>query len=143
MSPWSTLLRLFLVAVLALNGSGAAAAIHWHQGSEPDGNANRRALADEAAAVPCHAHPQDEGASEHSSAEDAATVTGDDSDCCASMGCDCPCSQHVSVATLDLGVAAAIVHQEQATGPFAPGHAAPAASRLIRPPISQGLAPRT
>jgi hypothetical protein len=141
MSVWSVLARLLLCLALALNGVTAAVAGTHLQTTTPDRNAMSQAASPvaEADGMPCHRHSQ-ASADSHAAPMAASAATPDKSghatrDCCKSGSCRCDCVQHAQ-AVIPLAVLAPVqIAHADLVRDVSPGHASPAISHLIRPPI--------
>jgi len=147
MNPWSTLLRLALIAILVLNGAGAAAAsVTMMQAATSPGIAAQADTMQQPSAMragmPCHdmaqmtdrAVPADTAmhASDYASRDKSSPAKPD---CCKSGSCQCACV-HAAQAALPAMLALTLLSpHSEVSHPMRAGHADPALPHLVRPPI--------
>lgn len=141
MSLPALLLRLLLCMTLVLNGSGYAVAATQMQLTHMAAAEQEHRLATVVvhnAPAPCHSQvPEEETAPAMS--QDAvqsgstASQHGSPDEC--QMLCSCDCLQHASLAMLGLMPPTSERLNAPSTRRIPAGHAAPALSNLIRPPI--------
>ena len=154
MRLWPNLLRMLLIASLALNGAvPAMAAVQVGHGLGEDSPA---ALMKDGSGAACHTpageerapaagHPHDASHGGHGdavsadmldAAEDSSTAhASHDGDCCEDGTCRCSCMHTCHAMVRAITVVPTVIEHASSSGRMQASHAPPALPHLIRPPI--------
>lgn len=144
MNPYSVLLRLLLVVVLVLNGTGTAAASvtmpAGMAGSAPTEIAVAPETAGAQAEMPCHEMAAEAVSPDMAATQASAHHPSDDGqpaapDCCKTGACHCACMQAAQAALPAMPAFGFVPPHSDVPHPMYLGHAEPALPHLVRPPI--------
>ena len=153
---WPTLLRMLLIAALALNGAVPAMATVQMGHGLSEGSPAGVVVMKDGPAASCHTSSGDEPApttghahnathGNHGdarsvdmldSSEDASTVhASHDGDCCEDGTCRCSCMHTCHAMVRAITVVPTVIEHASSSGRMQASHAPPALPHLIRPPI--------
>jgi hypothetical protein len=154
MRLWPTLLRVLLIAALALNGAvPAMAAIQMGHGTGPGDTASDSIGSEEAAchspilqgAAPVHAHGTTHDHASTTAETIVETIATDldqapdqgnhEGECCESGTCRCACLHSCPAMVRMVAALPAVMEHASNVGRMPASHVAPALPHLIRPPI--------
>ena len=126
MCLWPTLLRMLLIAALALNGAlPAMAAVQMGHGL--GGHSHDASHGSHGDALPADMPDAPEGASTAHASHDG--------DCCEDGTCRCSCMHTCHAMVRAIAVVPAVIEHASSSGRMPASHAPPALPHLIRPPI--------